>query len=39
MLGICPEARLVDISHEVEAYGILQAAWTLSQAWITWPNT
>ncbi len=33
MLGICPEARLVDISHEVTPYAITEAAYTLAQAW------
>ncbi|MDP9171972.1 MAG: SAM-dependent chlorinase/fluorinase [Acidobacteriota bacterium] len=32
ILGICPEACLVDISHEIEAFNIQQAAWTLAQA-------
>ena len=32
MLGICPGARLVDISHEIRAFQIEQAAFTLGQA-------
>lgn len=33
LLGICPEAQLVDISHEIAPYAITEAAFTLSQAW------
>jgi S-adenosylmethionine hydrolase len=32
MAGICPEAQFVDITHEVNAYSIGDAAWTLAQA-------
>ena len=32
ILGIAPESQLVDISHEIGAYGIAEAAFTLSQA-------
>lgn len=38
MLGICPAARLVDISHEIEAYAIPEAAYTLAQAWPCFPK-
>lgn len=37
MLGICPEAQLVDISHEIAPYAITEAAYTLSQAWACFP--
>jgi S-adenosyl-L-methionine hydrolase (adenosine-forming) len=33
MLGICPDAQLVDISHEITPYAIAEAAFTLSQIW------
>lgn len=32
ILGICPEACLVDITHEISAYEISEAAYTLAQA-------
>jgi S-adenosylmethionine hydrolase len=32
ILGICPQAQLVDISHEVTPYAITEAAFTLEQA-------
>lgn len=38
MLGICREAQLIDISHNVAAYGITEAAFTLSQAWRCFPE-
>ncbi len=38
VLGICPGAGMVDISHEIPAYGIVQGAWTLSQAWPYFPK-
>src|SRR4051794_28037311 len=31
MLGICPDAHLIDISHQVEPFQIRQAAWMLEQ--------
>jgi S-adenosylmethionine hydrolase len=37
LLSVCPHAQLVDISHEIPPYQILQAAYTLSQAWQTFP--
>jgi len=37
ILGICPQARLVDISHEVRPYGIAEAAFTLGQAYPYFP--
>jgi S-adenosylmethionine hydrolase len=37
MLGICPDAHLVDISHEIGAFGIAQAAFVLGQAYPCFP--
>ncbi len=38
ILGICPDAQLVDISHEITPYAIAEAAFTLSQAWTCFPE-
>ncbi|HWF07817.1 MAG TPA: SAM-dependent chlorinase/fluorinase, partial [Bryobacteraceae bacterium] len=38
MLGICPQAQLVDISHEVTPYAITEGAYTLGQAWSYFPE-
>jgi S-adenosyl-L-methionine hydrolase (adenosine-forming) len=38
MLGICPRAQLVDISHEITPYAIPEAAFTLEQAWRCFPK-
>jgi S-adenosylmethionine hydrolase len=38
LLGICPDARLVDISHEITPYAIAEAAFTLAQAWLYFPQ-
>src|SRR5947209_1391500 len=38
ILGIHPEAQLVDISHEITPFGIPQAAFVLSQAWQHFPK-
>jgi len=38
ILGICPDAQLVDISHEVPVYAIMEAAFTLTQAWTCFPE-
>jgi S-adenosylmethionine hydrolase len=38
MLGICPGAQLVDISHEVAPYAVAEAAFTLAQAWRCFPE-
>jgi len=32
IIGICPEVRLVDITHETSAYEIAEGAYTLAQA-------
>jgi len=38
LLGICPHAQLVDISHEITPYEIAEAAFTLAQAWTCFPE-
>jgi len=38
MLGICPNAQLVDISHEIVPYAVAEAAFTLAQAWRCFPE-
>lgn len=38
MLGICPGAQLVDITHDIAAYEITEAAYALSQAWPCFPK-
>ena len=37
LLGICPRAQLVDLSHEVRAYEIPEAAYLLAQAYRFFP--
>jgi hypothetical protein len=38
MLGICPDAQLVDICHEITPYAIAEAAFTLCQASTCFPE-
>jgi S-adenosyl-L-methionine hydrolase (adenosine-forming) len=38
IFGICPEARIVDLTHEVIPYRILQAAFHLEQSWRYFPE-
>ena len=38
ILGICPQARLVDISHDVTPYEIPEAAYTIGQAYRYFPK-
>jgi len=38
ILGICPEAQLVDISHEIKPFAVAQAAYTLAQTWECFPK-
>ncbi len=38
LLGICPEAQLVDITHEIAPWAIAEGAYTLSQAWKYFPE-
>ena len=37
ILGICPAASIVDISHEVQPFEIAQGAFLISQAWRWFP--
>src|SRR5271165_4331870 len=37
ILTRCPDARLVDISHEVRPYGIAEAAFILGQSYSCFP--
>jgi S-adenosylmethionine hydrolase len=38
MACICPEARFVDITHDIEPYAIADAAFTLGQSWQYYPK-
>jgi S-adenosylmethionine hydrolase len=38
ILGICPEARIVDVTHEVSSYEVAEAAFLLSQTWSCFPK-
>jgi S-adenosylmethionine hydrolase len=38
MLSICPDAQLVDISHEIRPYAITEASFTLAQSWRCFPK-
>jgi S-adenosylmethionine hydrolase len=38
ILGICPQADLVDITHEIAPYSIAEGAYTLAQAWRCFPK-
>ena len=38
MMCICPDARFLDISHEVTPFAIPEAAYTLAQAWRLFPK-
>jgi S-adenosylmethionine hydrolase len=38
ILSICPDAQLVDITHEIEPYDITGAAFTLAQTWPYFPK-
>ena len=38
MLDICPKAQLIDITHDIPAYAIAEAAFTLAQAWRYFPE-
>ncbi len=38
ILGICPQAELVDISHEITPFSIAEGAYTLAQAWKCFPK-
>lgn len=38
ILGIAPRARIVDITHEIAPYGLMEAAFTIAQAWRYFPK-
>ena len=38
ILGICPEAEIIDITHHITAYSIPEAGYTLAQAWHYFPK-
>jgi S-adenosyl-L-methionine hydrolase (adenosine-forming) len=38
ILGIAPKARIVDISHEITPYQILEAAFVIAQTWRHFPK-
>jgi S-adenosylmethionine hydrolase len=38
MLGICPRAQIVDITHEITPYEITEGAYTIAQAYRTFPK-
>jgi S-adenosylmethionine hydrolase len=38
ILGICPTAQIIDISHEVAPYAVTEAGFTLAQAWRCFPE-
>jgi len=38
ILGICPDAQLVDVTHEVNSYEVAEAAFLLSQTWMHCPK-
>ena len=38
ILGICPEAQVVDITHEIGPWQVAHGAWMLEQAWHCFPE-
>src|SRR5262245_26551277 len=38
ILGVCPAARIVDITHECSAYDVSEAAFTIGQAYPHFPR-
>lgn len=38
ILGICPDAQIVDITHEIEPYGVTHAAYLLRSVWRSFPE-
>jgi S-adenosyl-L-methionine hydrolase (adenosine-forming) len=38
ILGICPQAEIVDISHAVQPYNVAEAAYLISQAYAHFPK-
>jgi S-adenosylmethionine hydrolase len=37
ILGICPDAQIVDISHGIRPFAIVEGAYTIAQAWRYFP--
>src|SRR5215469_2100972 len=38
ILGVCPEAQIVDISHEVKPFAIADAAYLIAQTYPCFPK-
>ncbi len=38
ILSLCPEARIIDVTHEVSSYEVAEAAFLLSQTWSYFPK-
>src|SRR5580693_9528290 len=38
ILGIAPRVRMVDITHEIPAFDVNEAAFTIAQAWRYFPK-
>ncbi len=38
ILGIAPPVRIVDITHEIAPYDVMQAAFSIAQAWRYFPK-
>jgi S-adenosylmethionine hydrolase len=38
ILGICPRARLIDITHQISSFSISEGAYKLAQAWKYFPH-
>jgi S-adenosylmethionine hydrolase len=38
ILGICPDARILDVTHEVSSYEVAEAAYLLAQTWECYPK-
>lgn len=38
ILGVCPTARIVDITHDITPYEITEGAYTIAQAYKTFPK-
>ena len=38
ILSICPDARIIDVTHEVSSYEVAEAAYLLSQTWSCFPK-
>ena len=37
ILGICPEANIKDITHEIPPFSVIEGSFAISQAWKTFP--